>query len=919
MTILLSETQCLDPREVGFKFSRQAELRAAGFPVPRFRCVPVSVFDSTVGAVLNEVPRPSLADGDLAALKGWSLDIRARIDETMVCPADLAGELVFAFGRIAADDQLVAVRACAVADDGGRGEDSADDPFAGLSDSFLYVPLGALVTSVLKCWASAFNVETMLYRHRRGLDPAGARVAVGIQTMISGSRSFVAFTRDPRDASDRCVIAAAYGIGEGVVQEKADIDHFFVERDSGRVTSRLVSKQRLVGHDRRSGAIATLDVPPALAGQPVLDDEAARSVAELAVRVERHFGVPQDIEGTITDDGAMHLLQARPIALARQEGGGHPRPGPLRPVDMIWSNSNITESFPGVTSALTFSLAAHYYDVFLTDGYRRWGVPRRVLRRNADHLSNMIGQFDGRIYCCMSVWYHLHGHVPIFWMMRETWERSFFGVEPDSVATAPARRRTSFLSRVAGACRDYLGIASRLVSHPLRMARFLKQWRAFVNDHRDLDGLDASALIAVYREMWAIVAAQWGVTLVNGFFLVSLTGWVRALIGRWTPAASPGLLNGLLCGGTENRSVAALRSTISLSEQARAHPGMLCALLGAASDVSIWRDLEAGRYGNALADAAARHLSAFGDRNLSDLKLEAPTPRQQPWRLIGQLRPFVEQQLTVESSRQTEARARSEAESELQDQCRWWGRRIVLRSLVKAMRWFMRMREDTRFCRSELFGMSREVFIRLGAALADAGLLDRPDDVFDLSVDEVLDAFSVGGTIPGSALRVLARERGALRHAHAQLPDPPKTIKVSSAGLRTSTMRSCREHAHGNAAASASADVRLQGIPSSRGVVRGRARVVLDPASVEPSSVHDQILIAKETDPGWLFLMLAAKGLIAERGTLLSHTAITGRVLGIPTVVSVADATRCIADGAWIELDGAAGTVRLLQQEEAIS
>ncbi|PCE21660.1 PEP/pyruvate-binding domain-containing protein [Burkholderia ubonensis] len=918
MTILLPETQCLDPREVGFKFSRQAELRAAGFPVPRFHCVPVSVFDSTVGAVLGGLPRPSLADGDLAPLKRWSLDIRARL-EAVTFPAELAGELVTVFERIATDDKLVAVRACVVADDGGPGEDSADDPFAGLSDSFLYVPLGGLVTSVMKCWASAFNVEMMLYRHTRGLDPAGARVAVGIQTMILGARSFVAFTRDPRDASERCVIAAAYGIGEGVVQEKADIDHFFVEPHSGAVASQLVPKQRMVGLDRRSGAIAALDVPPDLVDQPVLSDEAARSVAGLAARVEQHFGVPQDIEGTISADGAMHLLQARPIALATRDRSDYPRPGPSAPVDMIWSNSNITESFPGVTSALTFSLAANYYDVFLTDGYRRWGVPRRILQQNAHHLSNMIGQFDGRIYCCMSVWYHLHGHVPIFWMMRKTWERSFFGVEPDSVATAPATRRASVLSRTAGACRDYLGIASRLIAHPLLISRFLKQWRAFVHAHRDLDGLDASALIAVYRRMWAIVAAQWGVTLVNGFFLVSLTGWVRALIQRWTPSASPGLLNGLLCGGTENRSVAALRSTLALSEQVRAHPELLRAFLGPAPESAIWRDLKAGRYGQVLADAADRHLREFGDRNLSDLKLEALTPRQQPWRLIGQLRPFVRQQLTVESSRRIEAQARRDAESELRDHCRSWGKRVVLRSLVKAMRWFMRMREDTRFCRSELFGISREVFIRLGMALADAGLLDRPDDVFDLSVDEVLGAFSAGGTVPDSALRVLAEERAAIRRSQALLPDPPTTIRRSSAGLRTSTMRRGREDAHGNAAAAASTDVRLQGIPSSSGVVRGRARVVLDPATIEPSSVHDQILVAKETDPGWLFLMLAAKGLIAERGTLLSHTAITGRVLGIPTVVSVTDATRRIADGSWIELDGATGTVRLLQQEEVTS
>ena len=60
--------------------------------------------------------------------------------------------------------------------------------------------------------------------------------------------------------------------------------------------------------------------------------------------------------------------------------------------------------------------------------------------------------------------------------------------------------------------------------------------------------------------------------------------------------------------------------------------------------------------------------------------------------------------------------------------------------------------------------------------------------------------------------------------------------------------------------------------------------------------------------------MLAAKGIVVERGSMLSHTAITGRKFGIPTVVSVADATRRIPEGAFVEVDGAAGTVTLLDE-----
>ncbi|WP_353612733.1 PEP-utilizing enzyme [Streptomyces sp. NRRL S-495] len=107
----------------------------------------------------------------------------------------------------------------------------------------------------------------------------------------------------------------------------------------------------------------------------------------------------------------------------------------------------------------------------------------------------------------------------------------------------------------------------------------------------------------------------------------------------------------------------------------------------------------------------------------------------------------------------------------------------------------------------------------------------------------------------------------------------------------------------------------LRGLASSSGRVRARARIVRD-ASVPPQSCTDRILVAKETDPGWLALMMAAKGIVVERGSLISHTAISGRMLGIPTVVAVPRALTEIPDGAWVELDGDTGTVRLLSEAE---
>src|SRR5205814_463784 len=101
----------------------------------------------------------------------------------------------------------------------------------------------------------------------------------------------------------------------------------------------------------------------------------------------------------------------------------------------------------------------------------------------------------------------------------------------------------------------------------------------------------------------------------------------------------------------------------------------------------------------------------------------------------------------------------------------------------------------------------------------------------------------------------------------------------------------------------------LRGIGCSPGRVTAPAKVILTPD--QSMTIRGEVLIAPMTDPAWVFLMIAAGGIVSEKGSILSHTAIIGRELGIPTVVNVTGATRLIADGATVELDGRAGVVRV--------
>ncbi|HLV73168.1 MAG TPA: PEP/pyruvate-binding domain-containing protein [Vulgatibacteraceae bacterium] len=908
--------------EIGHKFARLKSLRAAGFPVPDLFCLPAAEFDRALDGVRGALP----PQGSVPAVEWCAAAASALVKA--VPEGGLAAGLLEAFDARIGADGLAAVRACVVpGEGGGAGEDSEDDPFAGMSDSFLYVPRDGLLEAVARCWASAFNAGAVQYRALRGIDPTRARVAVGVQRMVPGTRSFVAFTRDPRDGSRHHVIAAAHGIGEGVVQEKADVDHFFVDPKTGTVRGEIVVKRSMVGPplDGETDPRVT-EVPEALRDAPVLTDDEAQEIAGLAARVEEHFGGPQDIEGTITADGAVHLVQARPLAAAA------PEPGPR----VHWGNHNITESFPGVSGALAYSQARMFYQAAFTDLYRRMGVPERRLRANAHRLPRMVGHLDGRVYYRLDDWQELHGQLPVFDLVRTGWEEAM-GISGE-VRAARRRRR----ARVAASLPR---IAWRAAGHRRATADLLRWWDGLMEEvhgpaARPLAERSPEELIALHRNVWAEVERRWGVTLANALYGLLVMRAGTALLRRWADAG-PELLPGLLCGGRENRSLAAARAAIALAERAAAIPELRAALLAADEAAGggrdgaergtgeerlreVWDGIAGGRYGSSMAAAARAYLRRYGDRAMHDLKLDEPTPRQRPWTVAATIAPFVRQGATVAGNRAAEARAAAEARGLLRAACRDPLRRSALIALLSLMRWFVRAREDARFVRTQLFGLSREVMWRLGGHLAEAGLLDDPMDVHDLTVEEVIGAFD--GTLPAADLRGLAAVRRAERDRHRAAPPPPPLLSLP-AGL---PVAAALQHARPAGAAEGPEEAEpgaegalrrealldgrgvLRGLGSSGGTVRGRAKVVLDPG-IAPADCAGRILVARETDPGWLPLMIAASGLVVERGTLLSHTAVTGRLLGVPAAVSVAGATGRIPDGAWIELDGRAGTVRVLE------
>jgi pyruvate,water dikinase len=272
---------------VGGKSAHLGDLRSAGFPVPQGFAITTYAFD------LLDLPESA----DAAEAQRLVAD-----QET---PAEVR-ESIFAAYALLGDDIPVAVRSSAVAEDG------ADASFAGVQDTYLWVRgAAAVLESVERCWASYFNDEAVAYRGNHAGSAPGMSVAV--QQMVDARVAGVMFTLNPVSGDPSCIaIESSYGLGITVVSGDVTPDSFLVSKVTREIQSSTIGEKAVeCVADAERGETVMRDVEPERRERLSLEVDEAQELAELARRVERHYGRAQDLEWAIGRDDAVYLLQSR--------------------------------------------------------------------------------------------------------------------------------------------------------------------------------------------------------------------------------------------------------------------------------------------------------------------------------------------------------------------------------------------------------------------------------------------------------------------------------------------------------------------------------------------------------------------------------------------------------------------------------
>jgi pyruvate, water dikinase len=304
----------------GGKGANLGELTAAGLPVPPGFVIGApayAAFCEGTGLRARIAERLSSVDvEDMGELERATVEVREMV-EAEPMPDWLARAVVEAYGRLAGDDPdaPVAVRSSATA------EDTESASFAGMNETLLNVRgPDAVLDAVRRCWSSLFGARTVYYRAKQGFGQADMDIAVVIQGQIQATRAGVMFTIEPASgATDLLVIEGSFGLGESVVSGSVSPDRYVVSKQGMTISKREVRRKELTIESVPGGGTATRELDETEAMAPVLDDHEVRKIADLGVRIETHYGSPQDTEWAIDASGDIWMLQSRPITAAGGE------------------------------------------------------------------------------------------------------------------------------------------------------------------------------------------------------------------------------------------------------------------------------------------------------------------------------------------------------------------------------------------------------------------------------------------------------------------------------------------------------------------------------------------------------------------------------------------------------------------------
>ncbi|OGR04114.1 MAG: hypothetical protein A2284_09245 [Deltaproteobacteria bacterium RIFOXYA12_FULL_61_11] len=848
---------------VGAKAQRLGQLVEAGYKVPRGFVLPtpaiLSLRDTNPGLCRVASGPPPSAGG--------------KNPEPLRLPTSLLASLERALQFLAAP--RVILRSSAL------GEDGAGVSFAGQLLSVQCEPTVQAVSEALRAALEALSSEHLwTYCRARKKDLHG--LALILQEYLQADVAGVLFTVDPRaiSTSKDMLLEGTLGSCQGVVEGSIDPLRYRYRRE------------------RRQW------VPLGGLGKPLPEEHELplEQLAALGLELEQRFGAPQDLEWLVDAAGTLYLLQARPITTL---------PGANR---VCWTNVNLKENYPHPLSPMLYSIALEAYEWYFRNLAVSFGLSEQRRACLEPFLTAVVGAHQGRLYYNLS---NIHAilHCAPYGSRLCSYFTSFVGARGAEAlprGEAPAKRLSlsEMLTAMYKLGSALVRFPSWLTKTEAIIAAYAGEVLAVTSPNRPAP-CDAN-LLKLYNQFLRLRFHEWRKPALADAAAMIFYGLLKGfLASRFPDQAKESEVNRLLLGVGELVSLEPSEALWVLAEKLRSVPELSAACLEDAG--TFLTLLETRPEAKDLAAEFQRYLATWGFRGSEELMLTTPSFSERPELVAGLLRTYLQTKPTRPSIRMFELAERRRSYTEdvrralmkeggLLGRAERWVFALLHRGAMAAIRW----RERARTAQARLYHSFRQVLLALGRQQVLLGSLRAPNDLFWLSYREARALLEGTAQFP-ELVQETVRERQRQASSWAER-EPPELFWLEQGATLPATTPAGDPIDPSDEAAEAEGRV-LLGIGASAGLARGRAKVVRDlreAMTLEPGD----ILVTRQTDPGWTTLFPVLAGLVIEHGGMLSHGAIVAREFGIPAVVGAAGCFARIPPGSIVEVDGGRGMVR---------
>ena len=654
-----------------------------------------------------------------------------------------------------------------------EAEDSLDKSFAGQFETYLNINKSSLKEKALEVFKSFGN-----YKGR-----------VIIQEMIQADYSGVIFTSNPIGILNETVIVIGSGLGNNIVEDKIETTTYYYNTDD-----------RLYYYE----------------GEKLINENLLMKLMERANAIKILFGIPMDIEFAI-EEGVIYILQARPITTLKETTNR-----------IILDNSNIIESYPGISLHLTQDFVEEiYYKVFKS-------LIKRLVKNNKfvdtmdKDLQHMVRVCNNRVYYDITNWYKVLNLLPCSKRIISIWQ-DMLGVNNRDVSTLD-KVNIGIKIKVVNS------FINLLITCPKKMKALNESFDSLYEEYRlKLEEISSvTDLLGAYDMIMTELTDVWDITLVNDMYTFLFT----AISGRIGKEKISGIKN-----------IESMKPVDELNTL-----------------VKIYTIQKESKF---FCDKVNEYIEKYGDRCLEEIKLETKTYRTNPEILLDYIRNAEVDNKSIEHKHKEEKKDNF---------------------FVKRAKVGVYNRETSRMNRSRIFGLARDIMLKIGEQLKSLGYIEDKTDVFYLHLDELKNTeYNKYRDIIDIRKQDINNSKHVPSYSRLEFID-----RVINKDIRATWEKENRHE--------------LYGVASSTGKIVGEV-VVIDKVNIGINT-KDKIIVTESTDPGWVFLIQNCSGIIAERGSMLSHTAIITRELGKPSVVNVKGAMQLLKTGDIVELDGYTGKIR---------